>query len=172
MRPVQTQISCEVLRFRVGIEESYSTIALERECEVCRVVTFRRTKVSDPKRSIPPCCPADPHPRLPPTLCTVVVVCFLLLRQGLWAIGAVMLYCGSGFLGGSCAVALTKRFGALHSAITTTARKAVTLMLSFAYFQKAFTPQHLVGASVFMVGLMVSSRIIWTSSVACLIRDP
>eukprot|EP00752_Nemacystus_decipiens_P008024 g7170.t1 len=74
--------------------------------------------------------------------------------KGFWAIGAVMLYCGSGFLGGSCAVALTKRFGALHSAITTTARKAVTLMLSFAYFQKAFTPQHLVGASVFMVGLM------------------
>eukprot|EP00903_Cladosiphon_okamuranus_P008576 g8227.t1 len=74
--------------------------------------------------------------------------------KGLSAIGAVMLYCGSGFLGGSCAVALTKRFGALHSAITTTARKAVTLMLSFAYFQKAFTPQHLVGASVFMVGLM------------------
>jgi len=70
-----------------------------------------------------------------------------------------MLYCGSGFLGGSCAVALTKRFGALHSAITTTARKAVTLMLSFAYFQKAFTPQHLVGASVFMVGLMVSFRL-------------
>ncbi|CAM9147621.1 unnamed protein product, partial [Hapterophycus canaliculatus] len=74
--------------------------------------------------------------------------------KGLWAIGAVMMYCGAGFLGGSCAVALTKRFGALHSAITTTARKAVTLMLSFAYFQKAFTPQHLVGATVFMVGLM------------------
>lgn len=54
-------------------------------------------------------------------------------------------------------MALTKRFGALHSAITTTARKAVTLMLSFAYFQKAFTPQHLVGATVFMVGLMVRS---------------
>lgn len=72
-----------------------------------------------------------------------------------------MMYCGAGFLGGSCAVALTKRFGALHSAITTTARKAVTLMLSFAYFQKAFTPQHLVGATVFMIGLMVSSST-WT----------
>lgn len=70
--------------------------------------------------------------------------------------GAVMLYCGAGFLGGSCAVALTKRFGALHSAITTTARKAVTLMLSFVYFKKALTPQHIVGASVFMIGLMVS----------------
>lgn len=53
-------------------------------------------------------------------------------------------------------MALTKRFGALHSAITTTARKAVTLMLSFVYFRKAFTAQHLVGATVFMVGLMVS----------------
>lgn len=97
---------------------------------------------------------AVPRPPLHGDVCGGIV-CFL-LRQGLWAIGAVMLYCGSGFLGGSCAVALTKRFGALHSAITTTARKAVTLMLSFAYFQKAFTPQHLAGASVFMVGLMVS----------------
>lgn len=93
--------------------------------------------------------------------CTCINLCFMLslfrLRQGPHALVAVMLYCGAGFLGGSCAVALTKRFGALHSAITTTARKAVTLMLSFAYFQKAFTPQHLVGATVFMVGLMVSS---------------
>ncbi|CAM9647254.1 unnamed protein product [Ectocarpus sp. 13 AM-2016] len=80
--------------------------------------------------------------------------CMFLHEKGPRALVAVMLYCGAGFLGGSCAVALTKRFGALHSAITTTARKAVTLMLSFAYFQKAFTPQHLVGATVFMIGLM------------------
>ncbi|CAN0084987.1 unnamed protein product [Ectocarpus sp. 6 AP-2014] len=80
---------------------------------------------------------------------------FMFLHEkGPRALVAVMLYCGAGFLGGSCAVALTKKFGALHSAITTTARKAVTLMLSFAYFQKAFTPQHLVGATVFMIGLM------------------
>jgi len=29
-------------------------------------------------------------------------------------------------------------------------------MLSFVYFKKALTPQHIVGASVFMIGLMVS----------------
>ncbi len=94
-------------------------------------------------------CVGSPH-RLPEWLSLSVA------RQGLWAIGAVMLYCGAGFLGGSCAVALTKRFGALHSAITTTARKAVTLMLSFVYFKKALTPQHVIGATVFMIGLMVS----------------
>ncbi|CAB1103646.1 unnamed protein product [Ectocarpus sp. CCAP 1310/34] len=75
------------------------------------------------------------------------------------ALVAVMLYCGAGFLGGSCAVALTKKFGALHSAITTTARKAVTLMLSFVFFQKAFTPQHLVGATVFMIGLLAAESV-------------
>lgn len=71
---------------------------------------------------------------------------------------AVMVFCGAGFMGGSCAAALTKRFGALHSAITTTARKAVTLLLSFVIFQKAISVQHGVGAGIFMFGLVVSAN--------------
>ena len=80
-----------------------------------------------------------------------------MLLQGFRAMFAVMVFCGAGFMGGSCAAALTKRFGALHSAITTTARKAVTLLLSFVIFQKAISVQHGVGASIFMFGLVVSS---------------
>lgn len=72
---------------------------------------------------------------------------------------AVMVFCGAGFMGGSCAAALTKRFGALHSAITTTARKAVTLLLSFVIFQKAISVQHGVGAGIFMFGLVVSTNL-------------
>lgn len=73
------------------------------------------------------------------------------------AVFAVMLFAGAGFLGVSCVAALTKRFGALHSAITTTARKAVTLMLSFVVFpNKPFSVQHGVGAAVFIIGLVVS----------------
>lgn len=79
------------------------------------------------------------------------------LRQGIRAVMAVMLYAGAGFLGVSCVAALTKRFGALHSAITTTARKAVTLLLSFVVFpNKPFSVQHGVGAVVFVLGLVVS----------------
>lgn len=68
-----------------------------------------------------------------------------------------MLFAGSGYLGVSCVAALTKRFGALHSAITTTARKAFTLLLSFAMFpNKPISAQHAIGAAVFILGLVVS----------------
>lgn len=83
--------------------------------------------------------------------------CPLVPPQGIWSILAVMLFAGAGFLGVSCVAALTKRFGALHSAITTTARKAVTLLLSFLVFpDKPFSVQHGVGAAVFILGLVVS----------------
>ena len=80
-----------------------------------------------------------------------------LLCQGSKALLAVMLFAGSGYLGVSCVAALTKRFGALLSAITTTARKVFTLLLSFAMFpNKPFSAQHAVGAAVFILGLVVS----------------
>ena len=79
--------------------------------------------------------------------------------QGIKALMAVTLFASAGYLGVSCVAALTKRFGALHSAITTTARKALTLMLSFIVFpNKPFSVQHLIGAAVFVFGLVVSEK--------------
>lgn len=74
----------------------------------------------------------------------------------MWCVYAVMLFAGAGFLGVSCVAALTKRFGALVSAITTTARKATTLLLSFVLFpDKPVSGQHYFGASLFIAGLVV-----------------
>eukprot|EP00752_Nemacystus_decipiens_P008223 g7353.t1 len=72
-----------------------------------------------------------------------------------WGMGAVMLFCVSGFLGRTCMVALTKRFGEGHSAITTTTRKMVNVTLSVILFPKPFTLQHLVGVILFVIGLSV-----------------
>ncbi|CAM9434140.1 unnamed protein product [Sphacelaria rigidula] len=77
--------------------------------------------------------------------------------QGIGCILAVMLFAGAGFMGVSCVAALTKRFGALASAITTTARKAGTLLLSFVLFPKPVSPQHYFGAGLFIVGLVIKS---------------
>ncbi|CAM9375004.1 unnamed protein product, partial [Discosporangium mesarthrocarpum] len=77
--------------------------------------------------------------------------------EGFGSLLAVMLFSGAGFLGVSCVAALTKRFGALVSAITTTARKAVTLFLSFFLFPKPISGQHMLGAGLFIFGLVVKS---------------
>jgi hypothetical protein len=52
---------------------------------------------------------------------------------------------------------ITLRFGSLVNGITNTARKAVTLALSFALFpeRNVLTNQHVVGAGIFFLGLMV-----------------
>lgn len=80
---------------------------------------------------------------------------------------AVCLFTGAGFLGVSCVAALTKKFGALVSAITTTARKAVTLLLSFLIFPKPATPQHYLGGCLFLAGLMVRLHTCVIRSVRC-----
>merc|ERR1711871_441895 len=48
----------------------------------------------------------------------------------------LLIFSTYGFCGVSCVTALTKRFGALTAALTTTARKTVTIMLSFVLFPK------------------------------------
>ena len=65
----------------------------------------------------------------------------------------------TGFLGMSCLAALTKRFGALKSAVTSTVRKGFTLILSYVIFPegKAFTVMHGVGTLVFLGGLFLES---------------
>ena len=64
-----------------------------------------------------------------------------------------------GFIGAHFAAALTSSFGALLSGITLTARKAVTLGLSFALFptRNVLSVHHVVGAAVFLAGLLVRS---------------
>lgn len=74
-------------------------------------------------------------------------------------LGLFVLFTLAGFLGMSCLAALTKRFGALKSAVTSTVRKGVTLILSYMIFPegKAFTLLHAVGTAVFLSGLFLES---------------
>lgn len=66
----------------------------------------------------------------------------------------IIMFAACGFCGVSCVAALTKRFGALTASLTTTARKAVTIMLSFALFPKPVAPGHVIGAFLFSAGLV------------------
>lgn len=67
-----------------------------------------------------------------------------------------MLSC-AGYLGLSCITTITKHFGALVSSITTTSRKAISLMLSFLFFPKPVVYQHMVGAFFFFAGLLMKA---------------
>ena len=62
-----------------------------------------------------------------------------------------------GFFGSSCSAAITKNFGALTMSITSTARKAATLFLSFVLFDNACTFQHIGGMFVFISALLAKS---------------
>jgi len=55
--------------------------------------------------------------------------------------------------------ALTERFGAITSAITSTVRKGLTLLLSYVFYpdDKEITFWHLFGGSIFMWALFVRS---------------
>uniref|UniRef100_A0A7S2W4R9 Sugar phosphate transporter domain-containing protein n=1 Tax=Rhizochromulina marina TaxID=1034831 RepID=A0A7S2W4R9_9STRA len=70
----------------------------------------------------------------------------------------IVVFAACGFCGVSSVAALTKRFGALIAAITTTARKALTLVLSFFFFPKPFLPGHVLGLVLFIAGLVLKSR--------------
>jgi adenosine 3'-phospho 5'-phosphosulfate transporter B3 len=66
-----------------------------------------------------------------------------------------------GFMGMSCLAALTKRFGALKSAVTSTVRKGATLLVSYLIFPdgKSFTVLHFCGTAVFLSGLFLESTV-------------
>lgn len=69
---------------------------------------------------------------------------------------ALCLFSTLGIFGGSCACAITKRFGALAMSITTTTRKAATIFLSFALFpDNPCTLEHILGVFTFVVGLFL-----------------
>mmetsp|Transcript_18815 Transcript_18815/g.40986 ORF Transcript_18815/g.40986 Transcript_18815/m.40986 type:complete len:770 (+) Transcript_18815:449-2758(+) len=63
----------------------------------------------------------------------------------------------TGLLGSSCAGAITKRFGALSMSITSTARKAMTLFLSFVAFHNTCTFEHIAGMVIFLGALLMKS---------------
>lgn len=80
-----------------------------------------------------------------------------------WAIGkrekilALVFFSTAGLFGSSCAGAITKHSGALAFSITSTARKAITLFLSFALFHNTSTLEHISGMLIFLSALILKS---------------
>lgn len=72
-------------------------------------------------------------------------------------ISVMALFSTLGFFGSSCSAAITKNFGALTMSITSTARKATTLFLSFALFPNACTFEHIFGIILFIISLIFKS---------------
>lgn len=78
-------------------------------------------------------------------------------EQGAKATACLAIFCSCGYFGVTCVAALTKKFGALVSTMTTTARKALTLFLSFFLFPKPATPMHVLGGLLFVFGLTIKA---------------
>ncbi len=70
---------------------------------------------------------------------------------------ALFLFSSAGFFGSSCSALITKEFGALTMSITSTARKATTLFLSFALFNNVCTLEHVSGIVLFITALIAKS---------------
>jgi hypothetical protein len=83
------------------------------------------------------------------------------ISERTWSVGAkvgcLCLFSTMGFFGSSCSAAITKQFGALTMSITSTARKATTLFLSFFFFNNICTFEHLSGIIIFLTALMAKS---------------
>ena len=69
----------------------------------------------------------------------------------------MVLFSSMGFFGSSCSAAITKQFGALTMSITSTARKATTLFLSFFLFNNVCTLEHIAGVAIFITALTTKS---------------
>ncbi|KAL7463466.1 hypothetical protein ACHAXS_003832 [Conticribra weissflogii] len=69
----------------------------------------------------------------------------------------IILFSTTGFLSSSCSAAITKTFGALAMSITSTARKATTIFLSFALFPNECTFEHIGGIVLFIGSLIAKS---------------
>jgi len=70
----------------------------------------------------------------------------------------MILFSTTGYLSSSCSAAITKTFGALAMSITSTARKATTIFLSFALFPaNECTVEHISGILLFITSLTVKS---------------
>lgn len=69
----------------------------------------------------------------------------------------VILFSSFGLFGASCAGAITKTQGAFYMSLTTTSRKAASLMVSFIAFPNTCTFQHSLGIAIFMFALVMKS---------------
>eukprot|EP01041_Mallomonas_annulata_P007332 gene7332-14961_t len=71
--------------------------------------------------------------------------------------GLILVTCS--LFGAHCSAALTTCCGALIAGVTFTARKAITLVLSFALFpnRNILTYEHIYGAIIFLAGLIIRS---------------
>lgn len=69
----------------------------------------------------------------------------------------ISVFSAMGFFGSSCSAAITKNFGALSMSITSTARKATTLFLSFFLFNNVCTWEHVGGIVIFITALTAKS---------------
>jgi drug/metabolite transporter (DMT)-like permease len=70
---------------------------------------------------------------------------------------ALFFFSTAGLFGSSCAGAITKHSGALAFSLTSTARKAITLFLSFALFHNTCTLEHIAGMTIFLSALLLKS---------------
>lgn len=82
---------------------------------------------------------------------------FITIHGNIYVYSSLILFSVVGFCGSNFSTGLTLRFGSLVNGITNTARKAVTLGLSFALFpsRNHLTYQHIYGAVIFFSGLIV-----------------
>jgi len=82
-------------------------------------------------------------------------------KEPTWSVNGkifvIVMFSTSGFFGSSAAAAITKHFGALPMSITSTARKATTLFLSFALFGNDCSLEHIVGVAVFISALLMKA---------------
>lgn len=69
----------------------------------------------------------------------------------------IMMFGTTGFFGSSAAAAITKHFGALPMSLTSVARKATTLFLSFALFGNECSIEHIIGIFVFVSALLMKA---------------
>jgi solute carrier family 35 (adenosine 3'-phospho 5'-phosphosulfate transporter), member B3 len=65
----------------------------------------------------------------------------------------IVLFSSMGFFGSSCSAAITKNFGALTMSMTSTARRATTLFISFLVFDNECTYDHVLGIVCFIAAL-------------------
>jgi solute carrier family 35 (adenosine 3'-phospho 5'-phosphosulfate transporter), member B3 len=74
-----------------------------------------------------------------------------------YAIASLAALSTCGFCGVVCVTALTRRFGALVAALTTTVRKALTLIISFTLFPNPVEYGHFFGGGIFILGIFLKA---------------
>ena len=69
----------------------------------------------------------------------------------------IVIYTFNAYIAISCHMSLVKRFGGVTAVLVATARKGMTLVLSFVFFPKEFSWLYVVGAFMVLGGLTLSS---------------